>query len=345
MVSAVIKDGVEWVLRELRKVGVSYEDLRVLVTGGAGFLGSWICDVLIQQGAKVTCLDNFSSGHPSNIEHLRSHENFTFIEHDISQPITFDKKFDIVMHLASRASPFEFARFPIQILKANTLGIWVTLGIAKKYKATFLYASSSEIYGNPPPKYIPTPETYNGNVNPIGPRSCYDEAKRCGEAFVAAYQLQHGLDTRIVRIFNSYGPRMRAGDVYGRVIPRFIDQALTNTPITVFGDGTQTRAFTYVTDMVNGLLRAGFMSTAKGQVMNIGNNVEIQIIQLARLVKKLTESNSPIEFYPLPSGDPERRCPDITRARDLIQWQPATSLEEGLKATIAWFKQTAPYQK
>jgi len=341
LVSTIIKDGVEWVLRELRKAGVSYEDARVLVTGGAGFLGSWVCDVLIQQDAKVTCLDNFSSGHQSNIEHLRNHDNFTFIEHDISQPVNFDKKFDMVMHLASRASPFEFSKFPIQILKANTLGIWVALGIAKKHKATLLYASSSEIYGNPPSKYIPTPETYNGNVNPIGPRSCYDEAKRCGEAFVVAYQLQHGLDTRIVRIFNSYGPRMRAGDVYGRVIPRFIDQALTNVPITVFGDGTQTRAFTYVTDMINGLLRASFMPTAKGQVINIGNNVETQIIQLAHLIKRLTESNSPIEFCALPIGDPERRCPDITVAQQLVEWQPITSLEDGLKATIAWFKQTA----
>jgi UDP-glucuronate decarboxylase len=680
LVSTIIKDGVEWVLRELRKVGVSYEDARVLVTGGAGFLGSWVCDVLIQQNAKVTCLDNFSSGHPLNIEYLRNNDNFTFIEHDISQPINFDTKFDVVMHLASRASPFEFSKFPIQILKANTLGIWVALGIAKKHKATLLYASSSEIYGNPPPKYIPTPETYNGNVNPIGPRSCfsedtevltrdgwkffrdiktedeimtiskegileyqkpieiisekyvgdmikfqntkidllvtpnhrmyvrergsrefnlipafesirweraemqkkgnwigkeekyfylppvlnnkvgninkikmddwleflgyyitkgcvhvrkrgdkkylanrysvliaqdrkdkerwnkiraclerlpfrfydsddhqfricnkqlalylkrlgdsgerfiptefknlskrqlrilfdslmlgdesgkcdafyssshrltgdmhelllklgisgniafkdkrkenpvyqiqiltdekkdfltpqyprrtierydglvycvnvpnhvifvrrngktlfcgncYDEAKRCGEAFVVAYRLQHDLDTRIIRIFNSYGPRMRAGDIYGRVIPRFIDQALTNAPITVFGDGTQTRAFTYVTDMINGLLRAGLMLTARGQVINIGNNVETQIIQLAHLIKTLTESNSPIEFRALPIGDPERRCPDITKAQQLIQWQPNTSLKEGLKATIAWFKQTATHQ-
>jgi len=341
LVSTIIKDGVEWVLRELRKAGVSYEDARVLVTGGAGFLGSWLCDVLIQQDAKVTCLDNFSSGHPLNIEHLRNHDNFTFIEHDISQPINFNKKFDVVMHLASRASPFEFSKFPIQILKANTLGIWVALGIAKKHKATLLYTSSSEIYGNPPPKYIPTPETYNGNVNPVGPRSCYDEAKRCGEAFVVAYHLQHGLDTRIIRIFNSYGPRMRAGDVYGRVIPRFIDQALANTPITVFGDGTQTRAFTYVTDMTNGLLCAGLMPAARGQVINIGNNVETQIIQLAQLIKKLAKSNSSIKFYPLPIADPERRCPDITRAQQLIQWQPTTCLEDGLKATIKWFKQIA----
>jgi len=341
LVSTIIKDGVEWVLRELRKAGVSYEDARVLVTGGAGFLGSWLCDVLIQQDAKVTCLDNFSSGHPLNIEHLRNHDNFTFIEHDISQPINFNKKFDVVMHLASRASPFEFSKFPIQILKANTLGIWVALGIAKKHKATLLYTSSSEIYGNPPPKYIPTPEIYNGNVNPVGPRSCYDEAKRCGEAFVVAYHLQHGLDTRIIRIFNSYGPRMRAGDVYGRVIPRFIDQALANTPITVFGDGTQTRAFTYVTDMTNGLLCAGLMPAARGQVINIGNNVETQIIQLAQLIKKLAKSNSSIKFYPLPIADPERRCPDITRAQQLIRWQPTTCLEDGLKATIKWFKQIA----
>jgi|Deesub1362A_J573_1020465.scaffolds.fasta_scaffold04261_3 UDP-glucuronate decarboxylase len=334
----MIEKDVDVIVKELEKGNVSFEDSRVLVTGGAGFLGSWICDVLVKQGAEVTCLDNFSSGLRSNIEHLMDKENFTFVEHDISKPIFFDKHFDLVMHLASRASPFEFEKFPIQILKANTLGIWVALGIAKKHRARFLYASTSEVYGNPPASFIPTPETYNGNVNPVGPRSCYDEAKRAGEAFVMAYRLEHGLDTRIARIFNTYGPRMRAGDIYGRVVPRFIEQALNNKPITVFGDGSQTRSFTYVTDEVEGLLRLAGIDGLGGEVVNIGNNRETTILELAQLVKNLCSSDSEIVFMPLPKDDPRRRCPDISKAKKLLKWEPRVSLKEGLKKTIEWFK-------
>ena len=214
-------------------------DKRVLVTGGAGFLGSWLCEVLTFFGADVLCVDNLASGQESNISDLLHKDNFTFIKHDITRPLFFDKDLDVVLHLASRASPFEFLRFPIQILKANTLGIWVALGIAKRHNARLLYTSTSEIYGNA--TEIPTSEAYNGNVNPIGVRSCYDEAKRCGESFVMAYRLEHGIDARIARLFNTYGPKMRADDIYGRVVPRFIEQALKNSPITVFGDGSQTR--------------------------------------------------------------------------------------------------------
>lgn len=315
-----------------------FEDKEILVTGGAGFLGSYICDTLIESNARVVCLDNFSSGLASNVEHLGSNENFQFIEHDISKPITFEKKLDLVIHMASRASPFEFERYPIQILKANTLGIWIALGIAKKHGARFAYTSTSEVYGDPGPQFFPTPETYNGNVNPIGPRSCYDEAKRAGEAFVIAYKSQHDMDTRMVRIFNTYGPRMRAGDIYGRVVPRFIDQALKGDDMTVFGDGSQTRSFTYVSDQVNGILRLASLERARGEVINIGNTKETTVLELAELIKKITNSSSNITFHELPEDDPKRRCPDITKANEILQWEPKVTLEEGLKHTIEWFR-------
>jgi UDP-glucuronate decarboxylase len=336
----IIDDGVKEIISALEKEKINFSDKNILITGGAGFLGSWTCDVLVRMGANIICVDNLASGLSSNISHLLQNGSFKFIEHDISKPLYIDEKLDIVMHMASRASPFEFEKYPIQILKANTMGIWVALGIAKKHKARFLYTSTSEVYGDPDPRHIPTPETYNGNVNPIGPRSCYDESKRAGEAFVKAYELQHGLDTRIVRIFNTYGPRMRAGDIYGRVVPRFITQALNNEPITVFGDGSQTRSFTYVTDQIEGILRLAAMD-ARGEVVNIGNNIETSIIELARLIKKLTNSKSEITFHPLPADDPKRRCPDISKARHLLNWQPKVTLEEGIKNTIKWFEKSS----
>ncbi|MFH1328842.1 MAG: UDP-glucuronic acid decarboxylase family protein [Candidatus Bathyarchaeota archaeon] len=333
----IVEEDVNSLVRGLDEEGISFNGKSVLVTGGAGFLGSWICDVLVKQDAQVICIDNFSSGQKKNIEHLIGKNNFRFIEHDISQPIFFDEKIDIVMNLASRASPFEFARFPIQILKANTLGTWVTLGIAKEHKARLVYASTSEIYGDPDPKYVPTPETYNGNVNPVGPRSCYDEAKRAGEAFVTAIRIQHGLDTRTVRIFNTYGPRMRPGDLYGRVVPRFIDQSINGHPVTVFGDGTQTRSFTYVTDLVEGILKMAYLPEASGKVINLGSNLETQIIDLAKIILKLTGSESEIEFHPLPVDDPKRRSPNVSRAKKLLRWKTKNSLDEGLLKTIKWF--------
>ncbi len=334
----MIQEDVLKICSELEKDKISFANKSVLVTGGAGFLGSWICDVLISQGARVVCIDNLASGLAANIAHLKKNKNFKFVSHDISKPIAMRKKFDLVMHLASRASPLEFSKYPIQILKANTLGIWVALGIAKKNMARFLYTSTSEIYGDPDPRFVPTPETYNGNVNPLGPRSCYDEAKRAGEAFVMAYRLQHAMDARIVRIFNTYGPRMRSDDIYGRVVPRFIEQALAGKQITVFGDGKQTRSFTYVTDEVEGILRAAYLNAAKGEVFNIGNNNETTIFNLALLVKKLTNSPSEIIFLPLPKDDPKRRCPEITKARQMLRWEPKVGLEEGIEKTIAWFR-------
>jgi UDP-glucuronate decarboxylase len=241
------------------------------------------------------------------------------------------------MHLASRASPFEFEKYPIQILKANTLGIWVALGIAKKHNARFLYASTSEIYGCA--EEIPTSEGYRGNVNPVGPRSCYDEAKRCGESYVMAYKMQHGLDVRIARIFNTYGSRMRAEGVYGRVIPRFIEQALSNKPITIFGDGSQTRSFCYVVDQIVGLLKLAFLEEAEGEVVNIGSDKEMTILELAKLVKEITNSSSEIVFEELPKDDPPRRKPDIRKARKLLRWEPKVELEEGLLKMVEWFKE------
>lgn len=315
--------------------GISFQDKRVLVTGGAGFLGSWVCDVLVGQEAEVICVDNFSSGLKSNISHLLDSGRFLFMEHDITKPIEFDKKLDLVIHMASRASPFEFTRYPIEILKANTLGLMVSLGIAKKHKARILYTSTSEIYGNP--EVVPTPESYNGNVNPVGPRGCYDEAKRCGEAYVVAYKNQHCLDTRIARIFNTYGPRIRRSGIYARAVPRFIGQALSGVPVTIFGDGTQTRSFTYVTDQIEGLLRLAALDGGQGFIVNIGNDKETKIIDIAKMVLAITGSASEIAYHPMPEDDPLRRKPDITRARGLLGWGPKVSLDDGLQRTVKWF--------
>ena len=317
-----------------------FQNLNILVTGGAGFLGSWLCDVLTRLNANVLCLDNLSSGLAENISHLREKDNFTFINHDISTPYSPKCNIDIIFHFASRSSPLEFTKFPIQIVKANTLGTWVALGITKKYHATLLYASTSEIYGNPGNENVPTSENYYGNVNPIGKRSCYAESKRAGEAFAIAYLLQHDLNIRIVRIFNTYGPRMRPGAIYGRVIPNFITQALSSKDITIFGDGKQTRSFAYVTDEIRGFLKAAILKQCKGQVLNLGSNQEITILDLAQKIRELTNSKSPITFSPLPTDDPLRRCPDIRKAKALLNWIPEIDLETGLKNTIAWYKST-----
>jgi UDP-glucuronate decarboxylase len=333
----MISEEIEAITRQLGALSSGIAGKRILVTGGAGFLGSWLCDVLVDRGASVVCLDNLASGLKANIAHLLDEDRFTFIEHDIAKPIFFDEPLDLVMHLASRASPLEFEKYPIQILKANTLGIWVALGIAKKHRARFLYTSTSEIYGAA--TEIPTPESYHGNVNTLGPRSCYDEAKRCGESYVFAYKLQHGMDVRIARIFNTYGPRMRAEGVYGRVIPRFIEQALTGTPLTIFGDGAQTRSFCYVTDQIEGLLRLAFLDDAEGQVVNIGSEAEITILELANLISTMTASSLELQFLPLPTDDPPRRRPDITRARKLLQWTPKIDLRAGLERTVRYYKE------
>ncbi|GAB4315319.1 MAG: SDR family oxidoreductase [Promethearchaeota archaeon] len=343
-------DDLALVTRNLERSGINFEGLRVLVTGGAGFLGSWVCDVLVRQGADVLCLDNLSSGDSRNVAHLKRNQRFRFVFHDISEPIYFGVhhpkflsipnvgRIDIVMHMASRASPFEFRKFPISILKSNTFGTFNALGIANAHGATFFYSSTSEVYGNPPPEHVPTPETYWGHVNPIGPRSCYDESKRAGEAFIMAYSLQYDVTIKVVRIFNTYGPRIRSGREFGRVVPNFIHQALNDEPITIFGDGSQTRSFTYVTDEIEGILRDVWIPEARGEVINVGNDEECTVKELAELVLELTGSNSKIVYEKLPIDDPVRRCPVLDKARRILDWEPTTPLREGLKKTIDWFK-------
>lgn len=346
-----IADDVAEINSRLQKAGLSLKGKHVLITGGSGFLGSWVCDVLLSQNAKVICIDNLSSGLFENTEHLHGNPNFKFINHDISKPVYFgkfmpneicfpniDQRIDIVMHMASRASPFEFKEFPIQILKSNTLGTLNALGIAKEHHATFFYSSTSETYGNPPASAVPTPETYFGNVNPVGPRSCYDEAKRAGEAFLKAYELQHNLDVHFIRIFNTYGPRIRGGKEFGRVVPNFILQCLNDEPITVFGEGKQTRCFTYVVDEIEGIFKDLLIPEARGIPINVGNNQVNTVIELAEAVKRMTGSKSKIIFEKMPIDDPNFRQPVLKRAKDILNWEPTTNLETGLKKTIDWFK-------
>ncbi|MBN1801195.1 MAG: SDR family oxidoreductase [Candidatus Lokiarchaeota archaeon] len=356
-----LEEDLQEILNRIEKDNISFKDKTILVTGGAGFLGSWVCDILVKQGANCICIDNLSSGRFENISHLKDKPNFRFINHDISVPIYFGithhpngicigdiKKIDIVMHMASRASPFEFQQYPIPILKSNTLGTMNALGIAKAHNAIFFYTSTSEVYGNPPPERVPTPETYYGHVNPVGPRSCYDESKRAGEAFVKAYELQHGINTKIVRIFNTSGPRIRSGPEFGRVIPNFIHQAINNEDITVFGNGSQTRSFTYVVDEIEGFLKIIHSEKARGEVINLGNDKQFTILELANIIIELTNSSSKIIFHKLPIDDPLRRSPVLTKAKEIIDWTPTTPLREGLKKTIAWFKdyeETINYKK
>ncbi|WP_232460971.1 UDP-glucuronic acid decarboxylase family protein [Thermococcus radiotolerans] len=330
----MIKEDVKEITRETKDA--EFGGKTVLVTGSAGFLGSWLCEALIEKGATVYCVDNFASGLWENISHLEGNENFMFIEHDVSKLLTINEKIDFIFHFASRASPFEFEHYPLEIIDSNTLGTRNMLELARRYNARFVFASTSEIYGQP--KVVPTPERYWGYVNPIGIRSCYDESKRLGEAVTMAYYRQYGVDTKIVRIFNTYGPRMRADGIYGRVVPRFITQALAGKPITVFGEGDQTRSFCYVTDLITGVIKLAIAENAKGEVVNMGNPREITILELAHIIKRLTNSDSPIEFHPLPPDDPQRRCPDITKAKKLLGWEPKVKLEDGLKRTIEWFR-------
>jgi len=312
------------------------EELRgksVLVTGGAGFIGSWLCEHLLKKENKVTCLDNLITGNRNNINHMLSNSNFTFIEKDVSEKLDIKGDVDTIFHLASPASPKDFDKIPIEIMVSNSIGTLNTLELAKEKDACLLFASTSEAYGQP--QEHPQTEEYWGNVNPIGPRSCYDESKRFGEALCMAFHRANGTDVKIARIFNTYGPRMRKDD--GRVTPNFIVQALGNRPITIHGDGRQTRSFCYIEDMVNGLEKAA-CSKHPGQVFNIGNPNEITILELADEIKSITGSSSEITFKPLPEDDPVRRKPDISKAKKLLNWEPKTALRDGLKKTIEWFK-------
>jgi dTDP-glucose 4,6-dehydratase len=298
-----------------------------LVTGGAGFLGSHLCDYLLGQGHRVICVDNFDTGSLHNIAHLKR-DDFRFELLDITQRYEIDEPVDFVYHMASPASPIDYARLPLHTLKVGAYGTHNTLGLAKFHRARFLLASTSEVYGDP--QVHPQPETYWGNVNPIGPRGVYDEAKRYAEALTMAYLRQQGVDTAIVRIFNTFGPRMRPND--GRAIPTFLQQALTDKPLTVFGDGSQTRSFCYVDDLIRGLVLLA--ESGIHEPVNIGNPDEMSLLEMAQVVVELTESRSEIVFEALPVDDPQVRQPDISRARDLLGWEPQVSLREGLKRTI-----------
>ncbi|MCZ6825198.1 MAG: SDR family oxidoreductase [Gemmatimonadetes bacterium] len=305
--------------------------MRILITGAAGFLGSHLCDRFRQEGHSVVAIDNYITGTPENLAHLLG-DGFELVQHDVTEYVHVPGVLDGILHFASPASPTDYLELPIQTLKVGSLGTHKALGLAKAKEARFLLASTSEVYGDP--LVHPQPESYWGNVNPIGPRGVYDEAKRFAEALTMAYRRAHGVDTRIVRIFNTYGPRMRPGD--GRVVSNFIVQALRGEPLTVYGDGGQTRSFCYVSDEVEGIYRL-FMSDVTEPV-NIGNPDEFRVSELADLVLELTGSSSKIRHLPLPEDDPKVRQPDITRARELLGWEPQVPLREGLAQTIEYFR-------
>jgi len=304
---------------------------RIVVTGAAGFIGSHLCEALLARGDSVVGIDNLLTGDLNNIAHLRARD-FQFIRHDVTQFIDIDGPVDYVLHWASPASPIDYLELPIQTLKVGSLGTHNALGLAKAKRAKFVLASTSEVYGDP--LEHPQKETYWGHVNPIGPRGVYDEAKRFAEAITLAYHRTHGIDTKIVRIFNTYGPRMRLRD--GRAVPAFVSQALANEDMTVFGDGTQTRSFCYVSDLVRGIL--GLMDANTNEPVNIGNPHELTIEEIARTIVRLVGSSSKIVYRPLPVDDPKQRQPDITRARTLLGWEPKVSLEDGLRTAIDYFK-------
>jgi dTDP-glucose 4,6-dehydratase len=306
--------------------------MRILITGAAGFLGSHLAERFLKEGHEVVGLDNYVTGSRANVEILSTYPEFSFVEHDISKPIYLAEKLDGVLHFASPASPVDYLELPIQTLKVGSLGTHNVLGIALKHRARFLLASTSEVYGDP--LVHPQPETYWGNVNPVGPRGVYDEAKRFAEAITMAYHRYHGVDTRIVRIFNTYGPRMRPGD--GRVVSNFIVQALRGDPITIYGDGSQTRSFCYVSDEVDGIYR--LFNSDRVEPTNIGNPNEFTIRELADVVLEETGSQSPIETMPLPEDDPKVRQPDIGVARSVLGWEPEVGLREGILLTLPYFR-------
>ncbi len=304
----------------------------VVITGGAGFIGSHLCDRLIGEGFKVICMDNFITGAKDNIRHLLKDKDFSLIEQNVTKPIKIAGKVYFVLHFASLASPVDYLKLPIQTLKVGSLGTHNALGLSKEKMSGFMLASTSEIYGDP--LVHPQSEEYWGNVNSVGVRSCYDESKRFAEAITMAYHRMHKVDIRIVRIFNTYGERMRIND--GRVVPNFIYQALHNKPLTIYGDGRQTRSFCYIMDLVEGIFR--FMLSNVNTPLNLGNPNEFTILELAKLVIKFTNSKSKVISNPLPGDDPKQRQPDISKAKKLLKWQPKVELEEGLKRTIEWFK-------
>jgi len=306
--------------------------MRVLITGGAGFLGSHLCDRFLSEGHQVIAMDNLITGTVRNIEHLAGHDRFRFIKHDVTEYIYIEGPVDAVLHFASPASPIDYLQLPIQTLKVGALGTHKALGLARNKGARFLLASTSEVYGDP--LEHPQAEDYWGNVNPIGPRGVYDEAKRFAEALTMAYHRSHGLDTRIARIFNTYGPRMRLDD--GRVVPNFVGQALRGEPLTVHGDGSQTRSFCFYADLMEGVYR--LLQAEYALPVNLGNPTEMSILHFAHVVNRLVGNQAGIAHQPLPADDPKVRQPDISRAREVLGWEPQVDLEDGLQRTIDWFR-------
>lgn len=307
--------------------------MRFLVAGAAGFVGSHLCDRLLADGHDVVGVDNHITGRAENLAHLAGHAAFRFVEHDVTAPIPSDLTCDAVMNLASPASPRDYLKFPIETLRVGSEGTLQLLEHARRTEARFLLASTSECYGDP--LEHPQRETYWGNVNPVGPRSCYDEAKRYAEALTMAFHREHGVKTAIARIFNTYGPRMKLDD--GRIVPAFLDQALRGAPMTVFGDGSQTRSFCYVSDLADGLIR--LVMSEERLPVNLGNPVELRVLEFAERIRAATGSESEIVFEPLPQDDPQRRRPNIDKAMATLGWEPKVSLEEGLQPTIAWFRE------
>ncbi len=307
--------------------------MRIVVTGGAGFVGSHLCDYLLEEGHSVICLDNLLTGTMENITHLQGNDKFTYVEQNVTDYVSVEGRVDAVLHMASPASPFDYLKYPIPTLKVGSIGTLNALGLAKDKKSKFLLTSTSEVYGDP--KVNPQPEDYWGNVNPVGPRGVYDEAKRFAEALTMAYHRAHNVDTHIARIFNTYGPRMRLND--GRALPAFISQALRDEDLTVFGDGSQTRSFCYVSDMVEGLYK--LLMSDEHDPVNIGNPSEITVLQLAREIIELTSTRGKVVFKPLPQDDPKVRRPDISKAQRVLGWEPKVDRQEGLKKTIEYFAQ------
>ena len=307
--------------------------MRVLITGGAGFIGSHLCDHLLSKGMDVICMDNLLTGSVDNIAHIRD-PRFSFIEYDVTNFIYIDGPVDFVLHFASPASPIDYLRLPIHTLKVGAIGTHKALGLARAKNARFVLASTSEVYGDP--LIHPQPESYWGNVNPIGYRGVYDEAKRYAEALTMAYRRYHGVHTKILRIFNTFGPRMRRDD--GRAVPTFIMQAFQGAPLTVFGDGSQTRSFQYITDLVRGIEK--LMHSDFQEPVNIGNPQEMTVLEMAQEIKKITGSTSPIRFAPLPEDDPKVRQPDISLAREKLKWEPEVDVRDALRLTVEWFRST-----
>jgi dTDP-glucose 4,6-dehydratase len=313
-------------------------EMRAVITGGAGFLGSHLCDLFVERGWDVLCLDNLVTGLEANISHLLPHPRFRMVRQDVSHYIEVAGPVEAVLHFASPASPPDYLKYPIQTMKAGALGTHNTLGLAMAKKAKFLLASTSECYGDP--EVSPQPESYWGHVNPVGPRGVYDEAKRFSEALTMAYHRYHGVDTHIVRIFNTYGPRMRLND--GRALPNFLYQALVGEPLTVYGDGSQTRSFCYVSDLIEGIYR--LLESDERLPTNIGNPNEMTILQFAERILKLVGASTPIVFRELPQDDPKQRCPDISKAKRILKWEPQVQLDEGLQRTYEYFRERVSAQ-